>query len=104
MLALDRVDGIKLDIDGFECQMLRGSYASMARWQPTIGMESAPYLLEEHGGCVEEVLSRPRQHGYCLYALDWRTTLPTEPTKILRTIPDGARMNVLACVARENAA
>lgn len=103
-LALERVDCIKLDIDGFECQMLRGSSASLARWQPAIVMELAPYVLEEHGGSVEEMLSLLYQHGYSLYALDGRKRLPADPIEIRRMIPDGASLNVLARVAREVAA
>ena len=41
-LKVDRVDCIKLDIDGFECGMMRGANDVLTRWQPTIIMELAP--------------------------------------------------------------
>lgn len=98
-LALDRVDCIKLDIDGFESQMLRGSSKSVTRWRPAIVMELAPYVLEEQGSNVEELLEILYGYGYVLYALDGRTRLPTDPADIRRMIPGGASLNILARAA-----
>ncbi len=95
-LKLDHVDCIKLDIDGFECQMLRGSSKSLTRWRPAIVMELAPYVLEEHGSNVEELLEILYGHGYVLYSLDGRTHLPTDPRDIRLMIPEGSSLNILA--------
>lgn len=91
-----RVSCIKLDIDGFECQMLRGASKLLDRWHPTIVMELAPYVLEEQGSSVEELLSILVGHGYSLFTLDGNTVISTNPQQIRQLIPEGASLNVLA--------
>ena len=97
-LAPARVDCIKLDIDGFECQMLRGARKTLSQWHPVIVMELAPYVLEEHGSSVEELLGILVEHGYSISSLDGNSRLPTDPREIRRMIPEGASLNVLATV------
>lgn len=99
-LAPERVDCIKLDIDGFECQMLRGAGKTLDRWHPVIVMELAPYVLEEQGSSVEELLAILVGHGYSIFALDGGAQLPTDPQQIRRLIPEGASLNVLARAKR----
>jgi FkbM family methyltransferase len=94
-LALSRVDFIKLDIDGFEAKMLRGAGAVLARWHPTIVMELAPYVLEEHGSSIEEVTSILQKFGYGYWSLNSRP-LPSDSSELRRMIPQGASLNVIA--------
>lgn len=95
-LAPGRISCIKLDIDGFECQMLRGASEVLNRWHPMIVMELAPYVLEEQGSSVEDLLSILAGHGYSLFTLDGNTRLSTNPQEIRELIPEGASLNVLA--------
>lgn len=41
--GLERINLIKLDIDGHECPMLRGATRTLARFRPPIIMELSPY-------------------------------------------------------------
>lgn len=100
-LGLSRLDCIKLDIDGFECQMLRGARAVLTRWHPTIIMELAPYVLEEQGASLAELVQLLRDYGYALYHTDTGKPLTMDAASLLQMIPHGASLNVLARAARE---
>lgn len=95
-IGLDRVDYIKLDIDGFECGMLRGARKVLTRWHPLIIMELAPYLLAEQGASLEELIRLLKEYGYALYNLSDKEPLDMDAAKLQRLIPPGASLNVLA--------
>jgi len=100
-LGLARIDCIKLDIDGFECGMLRGAHEVMTSWQPTILMELAPYALEEQGASLEELMQILKNHGYGLYQAATGKPLEMDAAKIRKLIPHGASLNVLARASHE---
>jgi FkbM family methyltransferase len=95
-LGLTRVDCIKLDIDGFECGMLRGAREVLTRWHPTIIMELAPYALEEQGASLDELIQLLKAYGYGLYSASTDKPLEMDAAKLQQLIPHGASMNVLA--------
>jgi FkbM family methyltransferase len=97
-LDFDRVDFIKLDIDGFECQMLVGARETLHKWQPPIIMELAPYVLEEQGASVEELLALLCDFGYSIFSLDGKTQFSIDPLVIRTLIPKGSSLNVIAKV------
>lgn len=47
-LKLDRVDLVKIDVEGYEGAVLEGAQATLARCQPSIFMELHPRLLTGH--------------------------------------------------------
>ena len=95
-LGLDRVDCIKLDIDGFECGMMRGASEVLTRWQPTIIMELAPYALEEQGGSLHELIELLKKYGYELFDLSKGNSLVMDSDRLEQLIPPGASLNVIA--------
>lgn len=95
-LAPERVDCIKLDIDGFECEMFRGAARVLKQWHPTFIMELAPYALEEQGASLEQLISLLQAHDYDLFDLANRSRLPLDSTILEQRIPPGASMNVIA--------
>lgn len=95
-MALDHLDCIKLDIDGFECGMLRGAKETLTRWHPTIIMELAPYVLEEQGASLGELIQLIEEYGYSLYDMSTNKALDMNVTNLLNMIPPGASLNVLA--------
>jgi FkbM family methyltransferase len=97
-LHLPRVDLIKLDVDGHELPVLRGATAALTRHHPTVVLELCPYLLEERGEALAELTRLFFDLGYHLY--DERTfrPLPTDADELLRTIPAGGSINVLASI------
>ncbi len=98
-LGLTRLDCIKLDIDGFECQMLRGARTVLTRWHPTIIMELAPYVLEEQGASLAELIQLLRDYGYALFHTGNEKPIALDAAALLRMIPQGASLNVLARAA-----
>ena len=55
---------VKLDVDGFECDVLRGATKLLSEARPVFVMELAPYVLEERGTSLEELLALFAPHGY----------------------------------------
>jgi len=94
--GVQRLDCIKLDIDGAECALLRGAHASLTRWHPVIVMELAPYVLEEKGASLEELLDLLRVHDYVLTDAATGKVLSMDATQLKAIIPDGASLNVVA--------
>ena len=53
---LDRLDVIKVDVEGFELDVLVGASASLARFEPLLVVELNPYCLWRHGRCLPQDL------------------------------------------------
>lgn len=98
-LGLDRVDCIKLDIDGFECGMIRGAGEVLERWHPTIVMELAPYALREQGESLHALLGLLTGHRYALFDMESGEALSPDAAVLEARIPPGASWNVLARAA-----
>jgi len=96
MHNLSRLDFIKIDIDGFECEMFNGAAKTLKRYRPKIIMELAPYTLVEQGGSLKELISILSDAGYVFYTIDDRRKLPSDSDEINRMIPPGASINILA--------
>lgn len=102
-LADRKVHLVKLDVDGFECDVLRGATTLLRETRPVFVMEVSPYVLEEHGASLEEFLSFFIPNGYAFY--DERTfrPLPSSARELQQMIGDGAGINVVARVNQGSA-
>lgn len=89
---------IKMDVDGHECQVLRGAHELLRRDKPILLMEIMPYGLDEAGASLDELLEILSAHGYRLYELDGLTALPID-NSIRQKIPPAGGINVL-CYAK----
>lgn len=89
---------VKLDVDGFECEILRGASALIRDNRPIFVMELAPYVLVERGGSLEEMLSFLIPNGYRLYDERTERPLPLAAGRLQELIADGESMNVIARV------
>jgi FkbM family methyltransferase len=63
-VGLDRVDFIKIDVEGFELNVLRGAEDTLSQFKPTIILEYDERRHGEHGDSIKELLLR---HGYQTY-------------------------------------
>jgi FkbM family methyltransferase len=97
-LADRKVALVKLDVDGFECDVLRGATRLLREARPIFVMELSPYVLEEHGTSLEQLLSFFIPNGYSFY--DERTwkPLPRLARELQRMIADGSGINAIARV------
>ncbi len=94
--AVDRVDFIKLDVDGFECHVLGGSASALRTFRPVILMELCPYVLVERGRSLAELLNIMKELKYEFYYLDGKTPVSSNPVKLHKMIPEGSSLNVVA--------
>lgn len=91
--GINRVDFIKMDVDGYECIVLRGTLRTLRRDRPTLLMEIMPYGLEEHGASLEELFTLLNPLGYRLFDLDG-APLPSDLSLIAFIPPEGG-INVI---------
>jgi FkbM family methyltransferase len=94
--GIERVDFIKLDIDGHECGMLRGAHAALTALRPVILLELSPHQLDETGGSIEELVELLAEAGYTLHNVSSRAPLPMNGAKLRTLIPHGASRNAIA--------
>lgn len=97
--ANPRVQLVKLDVDGFECEILRGAETLLRESRPIFVMELAPYVLDERGASLAELLDMFRPYGYQFYNEKTKQLLPSNATEFQNLISDGESMNVVARAA-----
>jgi len=95
-LKLDKINLIKIDIDGYEYQMLSGGLKTIEKFKPSILLELAPYALEEQGSSLTEVLNLLKEIDYKIYPFDSDKTKSISENQILKLIPAGGSINVFA--------
>jgi FkbM family methyltransferase len=97
--GLRRIEFIKLDIDGYECGMLRGAQETLRAFRPIILLELSPHQLDENGGSIEQVVDLFAAAGYVLQDLSSRAPLPMSRAGLRALIPYGGSRNAIAVVA-----
>jgi FkbM family methyltransferase len=65
--GIQRLDFLKVDIEGFEPRLLKGGRRSLERFKPMMQIELNPPVLVHAGSSVDEVLDLLRSLGYELY-------------------------------------
>lgn len=97
--GVTKVDFVKLDVDGHECEVLDG-WTTIARFRPKIILELGPY--DEHGRPICELLDRLTVHGYRFYKLspstasDQLSKEPLEPAALAASLRPGTGVNFMA--------
>ena len=78
-LGLNRLDVIKVDVEGAEYLVLRGARETLRRFHPKIVMEVIPYQLANMNTNVDELLALIKELGYGqgkqLEDTDWEWTV-----------------------------
>ena len=87
---------VKIDVDGYEIDVLKGGRDFFIDQQPIIIMELAPYTLEERGKSLCELLDIVKGMGY--YMVDQKSKKPLAmiAEKLKQQIPEGGSINVIA--------
>lgn len=65
--AIDRIDLLKVDVEGTEERFLIGGAATISRLTPLIFIELNPATLVRGGTTVDRLVSRLKEHGYELF-------------------------------------
>lgn len=92
-VQLEKIDFIKLDVDGYEIDVLEGAASLMARHRPLLLMEFMPYVYPERGTTFARLLEVLSGFGYAAESLRGE---PLElVAELAQRIPSGGSMNVL---------
>lgn len=74
---LDRVDFIKIDVEGAEERVLRGAGESLARFRPVLMLEMNERSLQFQGSCCHAIAEFLEAAGYRLYSFASATGMLT---------------------------
>jgi FkbM family methyltransferase len=94
--AINRLDLIKLDVDGHELPVLRGGREVLQKHHPILVMEMSPYVHAEEHSSFADLVALLRDAGYSLQDAGTWKPLPLEAGALEQLIPDGASINVIA--------
>jgi FkbM family methyltransferase len=91
-----QVNLIKLDVDGYECKVLYGAKQVLRKSKPVIVMELCPYVLQENGSSLEELVQILCSANYNVYDELTDQQLPLDATELNRLVDDGHGINIVA--------
>jgi FkbM family methyltransferase len=92
--GINRIDFIKLDVDGFELDVLKGAAKTLAKLKPTIIFEHSPYTSTERGIDANAIIDILKQGGYRFHNLAGRKFDLTGMG--VPQIASGSSVNILA--------
>ena len=94
--GIERINFIKLDVDGNECQVLRSGQETLRRFHPPIILELAPYVFSAGDNSFEAFIGLLHDAGYGLRRVPGGAQLPPDSAALANTIADGASINAWA--------
>jgi FkbM family methyltransferase len=94
--SIDRLNLIKMDVDGHEYSVLKGAVETLCEFRPVLVMEMSPYVHEEQGHGFDALVGLLRDVGYSLQDASTWKPLPLRTDELESLIPDGASINVIA--------
>jgi FkbM family methyltransferase len=92
--CIDRVDLIKIDVDGHEYPVLKGAQKTLKTFSPTLVMELSPYVHSEQGNSFADLIDLLKECGHSISS--GRKTLLLDANYLSKAIPDGSSINVVA--------
>ena len=96
-LGLDRVNFVKIDVDGHEPQVLAGAVQTLRKFRPKILVEWAPYLFEGREALLNPALAELSAIGYRARVAGSKVVgdLPRHRADLFVPIARGASINLL---------
>lgn len=92
---IEKLNWLKIDVDGFEKDVLLGGQYVFEHHKPNIFMELCEYSLKEHHTSVEEILSFLIQFNYHFYSVGGKA-FGQNIKAIQKTIPNMGTINIFA--------
>jgi len=93
--GIERLNLIKMDVDGNELPVLQGGVNVLKRFRPILVMELSPYVHREHHHDFGVFVELLREAGYSLQDADKWKPLPMDAAKLDEMISDGASINAI---------
>ena len=87
------IDFVKMDVDGYEIDVVEGAGQTLSRYKPVMMMEFAPYIFSERGRSFLELLEALSALGYRARTVSGKG-LALEPA-LEAAIPREGSMNVI---------
>lgn len=94
-LSLPKVDLIKLDVDGYETQILKGGASVFRKFKPALIVEICPYVLRETGTSTSELISILAEYGYSKIEDMSGKKIPFDANHLESIIPERGGTNFL---------
>jgi len=79
-----QVDCLKIDVEGFECSVLRSGVKTIARWRPLIFLEIHALCFEGHGESAQSFTELIDELGYDLWHHDGERCAPIQNNSFMR--------------------
>lgn len=76
-LGSQRVDVVKIDVEGYEAQVFAGAFQTLSTFKPIVFAEFDSDMITAAGGSPDDVASTLAEHG-SMYLIDERTEQITE--------------------------
>lgn len=90
---INRLDFVKLDVDGYEIDVIEGGLQTLSRYSPDIMMELAPYVFEERGKSFKQLISMLNKLNFRCWEVSG-AEIPLNDD-LSKKIPAGGSMNVI---------
>jgi methyltransferase FkbM-like protein len=87
------IDFVKMDVDGYEIDVVEGAGQTLPHYKPVMMMEFTPYIFSERGRSFLELLEALSALGYRARTVSGKG-LALEPA-LEAAIPRGGSMNVI---------
>jgi FkbM family methyltransferase len=94
--GLNKIDFIKLDVDGNEWEVMMGGLKTIMQFKPTIMMELAPYVYSKKRKKFDEMLTTLYRLDYAIFDIANGKPLPRDLSRLKRFIPRSGAINVWA--------
>jgi FkbM family methyltransferase len=94
--GIQRLDLMKIDVDGHEYQVLKGGAKTLARFQPLLLMEMSPYVQDEQNHGFAALVALLKEAAYSVEDAGTGRPLSLQVDELRDLIPDGASINVVA--------
>lgn len=94
--GIQRIDFVKIDVDGHEYPVLRGFRQSLERFRPTLLIEIAPYIYTgDKAGEFDDFVRFLAGLDYIFYNANTAQIVSRDPAVLRRTITRGGGINAL---------
>ena len=92
---IKKIDFIKLDVDGYELDVLKSGYKFLKKKKVPIIFEVAPYLYKEYGYTESDLINLFKELGYSFYNI-YNLKKIININEFISSIPDGTSTTLIA--------